>query len=177
MQKPKKVVIDTNIVIFLSRVKPGKKYKPEREAEFKSIEKLLNAVKEGKVELVVTPRVVVEVAAGNHIDGGLAMKFLKSNCTLAEFTMSEERECYRLAVEYGKGKNPAIPGAHFTYQKNFYDALILAQSAVLGLPLITNNTKHFSNELQIHRVNLEQGYRNPNLKVYTSQNFICEFSV
>lgn len=176
MQKPKKVVIDTNIVIFLSRIANGVKIN-KSDREIQSIDALLKAMVDGKVEFIVTPRVVVEIEAGNKKDGGFAFNFMKKYCELAEFSDEQNIECYRLAKEYGKGENPAIPGAHYETQRNFYDALILAQSAVLGLTLITNNVMHFFNGKEIRRVNLEQGYTNSDLKVYSSQGFVCDFGL
>lgn len=177
MNEQKKVVIDTNIVIFLSRIAGGTRLINKSDREIQSVEALLRAMVDKKVKFVVTPRVVLEIEAGNKKDGGLAFNFMKKYCELAELSYMQQKEVYRLAKEYGKGENPAIPGAHFETQRNFDDALILAESAVLELTLITNNIKHFFNGKEIRRVNLEQGYTNSDLKVYSSQGFVSDFGL
>lgn len=164
MNTPKKVVLDTNVVINMAKLS-------EKKLQDKSnpFARLFQLKERGEIEFVITPQVLIEVVRGHHIDNGRTERFINKHCTLKQFTSEQINTCVDLALEYGYAN--AIPNAKSTTARNFDDALILAQATVLGLTLITDNTRHFKNFLTMQQVRQDQGY-NKYLKVDTTKSFL-----
>ena len=164
MNKPKKIVLDTNVVINIAKL--GEKKLQDKSNPFA---RLFQMKQRGEVEFIITPQVLIEVVRGHHIDNGRTERFINKHCTLKQFTQEELNTCLDLALEFGYAG--AIPNAKTVTSGNFDDALILAQATVLGLTLVTDNTRHFKNFMTMQQVRQDQGY-NKYLKVETTKGFL-----
>lgn len=172
-------IVDSNVIIDLSKVfKNGTSSKFNRRLD--RLSSLFTLIADGKVELMVVPKVVEEIKRGNDIDKFCAENFMDRFCTEISLTKEEKEEALNLAYCYGNEQvNNKYPIEQATNEhcKNFADALIVAQSAVAErklnkhMPIITQNLKDMIEVSLINEINVWREL--PCVSIY-SQNAINE---
>lgn len=170
--------------------------------KYDSICKLAEAIKKGQVIAVITPVVLQELLQCANRDGARLMDFFKKS-QFRLLDMPEEeleqhfKEVEKLAEYYSKKISPqklssiakqyklstnSIASRPFSVKRDKQtgeivvdnDARIMAESVLLGVKLVTNNTHHFlygHRPLLISHINATHGH-NPRAQPHTSENIM-----
>lgn len=136
----KLVAIDTNVFIDLSHMRHGEDYKYRKGKEARFFENMYNLkrmAETGQVKFVILPTVFKELSVHGMSENEKA--FFNKNCVLYEPVNKIEfsrqvAEITRKYIEQGVMKRSKTP---------FGDAIIMAESAVSGINILTNNLKDF----------------------------------
>lgn len=172
-----KVVVDTNVIIDLSKIfktlkisfKGGKR---------NDISQIFGMIAREEIQLFVVPKIAQEVRRGSKKDGGNAEEFMNRFCDYITLEGEEKQEAKDLAYDYGNvlvGEFPAIANARNNDSKNIADAMIVAQVAVAEkktnekLCYLTQNTKDVFDFESINKINSENGL--PKVFIYSKNSF------
>ena len=145
MDKISYVVIDTNVFIELSHISVD--YVPKkRDAGFRHILRSIKRLnRSGHVKFVITPTVLAEIMRVNKDIKPSArqreLDFLKEHCLVYK----PEDEADFAAKTYNLASDYLESGVMQVRKKNNYgDSLIMAEASLLGLNLLTMNSRDFS---------------------------------
>ena len=132
-----RVAIDTNIIILMAAIDENFEHKREAHKGFKEhIRVMKRKAINGSLQLVITPTVL------NEISKKLTPKerhFLQDHCYVVN-PADKQKYAYdsmKLGIEYIRS------GVMQKENCSASDALIMAESTVCGLNLVTGNTHHF----------------------------------
>ena len=169
--KNKNKALDSNIIINLYDIYNGiaPNYYHQDKDYLLSIYHIYDLVENSEFKFFITPAVFDEIKQGvekyGH-DAGIYQFIADMGISLATIPDELQEECNTLRQTYlGKNRQNSYLGKAFT-RENASDAQIMAEATVLGLDVITNNTKHFigghqnnsSIKNRILRINNELGY-------------------
>lgn len=173
MNKIPTICVDTNILIHFYEIeknKGNKIDKMKRNNIYYDMHYLYRSFKNGKIRIVIPPTVFREIENGAIYFGKNQLEFLKNNnFYVYNYPKEEKREfvnkIFNLAKEYSTPLSTAdrkmfakmhninakdLPNYIFKPLSYMYDhiipqrdALIMAESSLIGLPLVTENYKDF----------------------------------
>lgn len=132
-----RVAVDTNILILMSAIDENFEPKRGKDSGFKDkIRIMKRKAINGSLQLVVTPTVLNEISKKITQK---EQKFLQNYCYVVNPTDKQKYafESMKLGIEYIRS------GVMQKENGCASDALIMAESTVCGLNLVTGNTHHF----------------------------------
>lgn len=170
------IIIDTCGVINLLSVVE----KPYNKNNFLS--RLYQYVREGKIELVVTPTILQELTyplSFNPRRDTKMRRFIINHLKLREFSDEEILEIDNLSTAFSsipvakiENKNIFVfQNAKYSTDRNYMDKNIYCQAVYAECPIITYNLKDFKNTKYAYKV-LEMLKINKKSKVYGVQEFV-----
>lgn len=184
---PLKIICDTNILYYLY----GQTLKAGR-INYKNLsrhKKLFFLAKKGFIKIYVTPQIYKEFLTARGKSPEKIKKFndfTKNFLTVINFSQRQDNIVARLTHDFGRKyttkKNShgeavttnLFKHAHNPNEKNYADAVILAQAAVVNLPIITNNVKDFAGYKEIGNILNKHSVR-ANVQVFSENEFLDEF--
>lgn len=154
-EKPKKIIIDTNVLIEIYAQKNT--YKGLQYSKMNKNQKLLYLSDTNKIKLYITPQILKEFRCGDkngkHVDR--YVNFMKKFITIITFDEEQTKIIAEMTYRFGnervksKFKNgnefEVIPFCEASKEgeKNYADTLIMAEATMAQLPVVTNNMKDF----------------------------------
>lgn len=165
-----KVILDTNIIsIMFGLFKAMDKHQPlESHQNHRMYQKFFDLVEEGRLKLYITPQILKEFLfcrgqkpeAVDRFD-----RFMKKYINIIQFRREERQKAKQITYELGntyfkigKSKNSQthmviFEKAQTPKDRNYADALIMAEAMISGMDVLTNNLKDFINFDLVNKLN------------------------
>lgn len=179
-----KVVVDSNILYLIY----GATFEKNAEnPNLKTYIRFLKYVKEGFVELCITPQILEEFIQGRGID---KVKVERFGAFVSEYltvlTLNPRQERLVADLTYNLGHKPVTlvdPITNKEYKKvltknatgpgkrNYPDTKIMSEAAMFDLPILTNNTKDFLAYNDIDKLTKDYKIKTKNNSLYTFKEY------
>lgn len=188
------VCLDTNILIDLSEIyynniKEIKTIKKLNPYYYTQINYLLNLIEKNEIEIIILPMVLLEAAEVSKRRNFKTMEFLKEfkdSFQVVTYSDSEIKEkialidqlakvyCRKSTVITKKRKIFKLEPIFETFSKTgpSHDATIMAQTAVLGFPIVTKD-RHFLQERRPDRIfQMNKYFVNSSARPYSLKDYM-----
>jgi len=170
------ICLDTNILIYLAGIENNNKaviYELKKDGVYSSLVCLMDKIKKEEVRAIITPTVYKEINRGVPKFGTATIDFIKNN-NFFLFEIPENQRiifyektnkmikayCQKLTNRQKQEIRMKNSKPNFWYADSVFgydinrrgkivpinDAIIMAETAIFGIPIITNNTKDFTKE-------------------------------
>lgn len=140
--KPSVIALDTNTFITIANLDPEVNFKHGQKVGFnQSCRDIRRMAENGNIKFIITPTAFAEILVGLKPK---EKEFLDRFCFIYKPKDEEKfaRKVYELARQY---TSTSTMRTELENRQPTKDALIMAEATILGLSLITNNVKDFTN--------------------------------
>lgn len=191
---PKTVCFDTNVLIDLSAVyfnhSQAKDLKKNNKKHYDNILRMLNLIKNEEIKIIVLPMVLFEVAEVSMKHNFRTMEFLEQFKNVIKVVTYKNSKIRRkltvidnLAETYCKTSNVTTRrGKKVTFKPVFniiqenpaWDAYVMAQTTIMGLPLITRDSDFLKENRPVRIKNINKIFVKKEVRPYSLRDYLNE---